>query len=97
MEANDVEKVFQTHKQQWIKQWLCQLNVTKMTRATNRMLTTALAGISIVDGAHRRVHEPTWNRNVFGIKALWLGDLFNADPLDFIVGVEAEVDGLHLL
>lgn len=53
--------------------------------------------ISIVDGAHRRVHEPTWNRNVFGIKALWLGDLFNADPLDFIVGVEAEVDGLHLL
>jgi hypothetical protein len=43
MEANGMEKVFQTHKQQWIKQWLCQLNVTKMTRATNRMLTTALA------------------------------------------------------
>jgi hypothetical protein len=43
MEACDMEKVFQTHKQQRIEQWFCQLNMTKVTRATNRMLTTTLA------------------------------------------------------
>jgi hypothetical protein len=43
MEACGMEKVSQTHKQQRVEQWFCQLNMTEVTRATTRMLTTTLA------------------------------------------------------
>jgi hypothetical protein len=43
METSGMEKVCQTHKQQRVEQWFCQLNVAEVTRATSRMLTTTLA------------------------------------------------------
>lgn len=49
-----------------------------------------------VEGSHGGVEQAAGDGAVLGVEAVGLGEPLDADPLDLVVGVEAEEDGVQL-